>query len=42
VFYECKSFKMHLDADQTLPRFSRFFLEFILIFVDLILFIRRL
>jgi hypothetical protein len=25
VFYECKSFKMHLDADQTLPRFSIFF-----------------
>jgi hypothetical protein len=34
--------KMHLGADQTLPTIFGIFLEFILIFPKLILFIRRL
>jgi hypothetical protein len=34
--------KMRLGADQTLPRIFWLFLEFILIFPELILFIRRL
>jgi hypothetical protein len=43
VVLECKRFqKMHLGAVQTLPRIFRIFLEFILIFPELFLFIRRL
>jgi hypothetical protein len=34
--------KMRLGDDQTLPKFFRIFLEFILIFPKIILFIRRL
>jgi hypothetical protein len=34
--------KMRLGAVQTLPRIFRIFLEFILIFLELFLFIRRL
>jgi hypothetical protein len=37
-----KGFKMRLGSDQTLPRIFRIFQEFILIFPELILFIRRL
>jgi hypothetical protein len=43
VVLECKKVsKMRLGAVQTLPRFFRIFLEFILIFAELFLFIRRL
>jgi hypothetical protein len=43
VVLECKKVsKMRLGAVQTLPRILRIFLEFILIFPKLFLFIRRL
>jgi hypothetical protein len=44
VVLECKKkvSKMRVGAVQTLPRIFRNFLEFILIFLELFLFIRRL
>jgi hypothetical protein len=43
VFLECKKVsKMHLGAVQILPRIFRIFLEFILIFLELFLFIGML
>jgi hypothetical protein len=43
VVLECKKVsKMRLEAVQTLPRIFRIFLEFILISLELFLFIRRL
>jgi hypothetical protein len=43
VVLECKTVsKMRLGAVQTLPRIFRIFLEFILIFLELFLLIRRL
>jgi hypothetical protein len=43
VVLECKKVsKMGLEAVQTLPRIFRIFLGFILIFLELFLFIRRL
>jgi hypothetical protein len=43
VVLECKKVsKMRLGAVQNLPRIFRFFLGFILIFLELFLFIRRL
>jgi hypothetical protein len=43
VVLECKKvLKMRLGAVQTLPRIFRIFLEFILIFLELFLFTRRL
>jgi hypothetical protein len=41
-FMSAKDFKMRLGVVQTLPRIFRIFLKFILIFSELILFIRRL
>jgi hypothetical protein len=37
-----KAFKIHLGADQILPRIIQLFLEFILTFLEFVLFIRRL
>jgi hypothetical protein len=37
-----KAFKTHLDSDQNLLRIFRFFLEFILTFLELFLFIGML
>jgi hypothetical protein len=37
-----KAFKIRLSADQILPRIFQLFLEFILTFLELVLFIRRL
>jgi hypothetical protein len=43
VVLECKKVtKMRVGAVQTLSRIFRMFLEFILIFIELFLFIRRL
>ena len=42
VFMSEKGFKMRLDGDQILLRIFQLFLEFILNFLELILFIRRL
>jgi hypothetical protein len=43
VVLECKKvLKMRLGAVQTLPRIFRIFLQFILLFLELFLFIRRL
>jgi hypothetical protein len=43
VVLECKKVsKMRLGAVQTLPRIFQNFLEFILIFLELFLFIRKL
>jgi hypothetical protein len=40
--YEGKSFKMRLGVDQDLSRIFQLFLQFVLILLELILFIRRL
>jgi hypothetical protein len=43
VFLECKKVsKTRVGAVQTLPRIFRIFLGFVLIFLELVLFIRRL